>query len=195
MWTVEPLVLSVEDMAGWRQVKRAVFARHCNPWSAWTRWASAPLVLVPVWRRSWRDAALVGVWMAVNPIVFGKPAHERAWATRAVLGEEQWIEDRPMDAAMAVNVGASVAGVAAMIAARKRRAAPAAVSMATLMALLLWYWELMARYHDEPDGELDDTKQPLKGDIPARTRGSQDSRELQDGHRYPQHASKERDQD
>jgi hypothetical protein len=23
------------------------------------------------------------------------------------------------------------------------------VSMATLMALLLWYWELMARYHDE----------------------------------------------
>jgi hypothetical protein len=90
-----------------------------------------------------------GVWMAGDPMVFGKPAHERAWATRAVLGEEQWIEDRPMDAAMAVNVGASVAGVAAMIAARKRRAAPAAVSMATLMALLLWYWELMARYHDE----------------------------------------------
>src|SRR5918992_1586831 len=118
-----------EDMAGGRQGKRAVFARHCNPWSAWTRWASAPLVLVPVWRRSWRDAALVGVWMAVNPMVFGKPAHERAWATRAVLGEEQWIEDRPMDAAM--------------VAARKRRAAPAAVSMATMMALLLWYWELM----------------------------------------------------
>ena len=34
---------------------------------------------------------VVGVWMAVNPVVFGKPAHERAWATRAVLGEEQWI--------------------------------------------------------------------------------------------------------
>jgi len=130
-------------------VKRAVFARHSNPWSAWTRWASAPLLLVPVWRRSGRDAALVGVWMAVNPIVFGEPAHERAWATRAVLGEEQWIEERPMDAAMAVNVCASVAGVAAMVAARKRRAVPAAVCMATLMALLLWYWELMARYYDE----------------------------------------------
>ena len=110
----------------------------------------APLVLVPVWRRSWRDAALVGVWMAVNPIVFGKPAHERAWATWAVLGEEQWIEDRPMDARDGGHGGpTSLAGVAAMIAARKRRAARAAVSMATLMALLLWYWELMARYHDE----------------------------------------------
>jgi hypothetical protein len=49
-------------MDEWRSVKRAVFARHGNPWSAWTRWASTPLMLVPVWRRSWRDGALVGVW-------------------------------------------------------------------------------------------------------------------------------------
>jgi hypothetical protein len=61
-------------------------SRHSNPWSAWTRWASAPLILVPVWRRSWRDAALVGVWMVASPVVFNKPGHERAWATRAVLG-------------------------------------------------------------------------------------------------------------
>jgi Trk-type K+ transport system membrane component len=72
----------------WRQVKRAVFARHCNPWSAWTRWASTPLILIPIWRRSWRDAALVGAWMAINPVVFGKPAHEQAWSTRAILGPE-----------------------------------------------------------------------------------------------------------
>ena len=76
-------------MEDWRRLNRAVFARHSNPWSAWTRWASTPLMLVPVWRHSWRDAALVGAWMALNPVVFGKPAHERAWATRAVLGEEQ----------------------------------------------------------------------------------------------------------
>ena len=48
--------------------------------------------------------------MAVNPVVFGKPAHERAWATRAVLGEEQWIAERPMDTAMAVDVAATAAG-------------------------------------------------------------------------------------
>jgi hypothetical protein len=135
-------------MADWRTVKRAVFARHCNPWSAWTRWASTPLILVPVWRRSWRDAALVGTWMALNPVVFGKPAHERAWSTRAMLGEERWIETRPMDAAMAVNAGATAAGIAAVIAARRRRAVPAALATATQMALLLAYWELMARYHD-----------------------------------------------
>lgn len=129
-------------------MKRAVFARHCNPWSAWTRWASTPLILVPVWHRSWRDAAVLAAWMAVNPVGFGKPAHRQAWATRAMLGEERWIDDRPMDAGMAVNAGATAAGVAAMVAARKRRAAPAAVATATQMALLLWYCELMARYHD-----------------------------------------------
>lgn len=132
----------------WRRVKRAVFARHCHPWSAWTRWASAPLMLVPVWRRSWRDAALVGAWLAVNPVVFGKPAHERAWASRAMLGEERWIDERPMDTAMAVNAAATAAGIGAMIAARQRRAVPAAAATAAQMALLLAYWELMARYHD-----------------------------------------------
>jgi hypothetical protein len=133
----------------WRKVKRAVFARHCHPLSAWTRWASTPLVLVPVWRRNWRDAAVIGAWLAVNPVVFGKPAHEHAWATRAMLGEERWIEDRPLDTAMAVNAGATVAGVAAMIAARRRHAVPAALAISIQMVLLLVYWELMARYHDQ----------------------------------------------
>lgn len=105
-------------------------------------------MLVPVWRRSWRDAALVGVWMAVNPVVFRKPAHERAWATRAVLGEEQWIAERPMDAAMAVNVAAAAAMLFAMVAAHRRRAMPAAAATALEMGLVMAYWELMARHYD-----------------------------------------------
>ena len=135
-------------MQDWRLVKRAVFARHSNPWSAWTRWASSPLLLVPLWRRSWRAALLVGVWMTVNPVVFGKPVDERAWATRAVLGEEQWVAERPMDTAMAVDFAATAAGLVAMVAAHRRRAMPAAAATALEMGLLMAYWELMARYYD-----------------------------------------------
>ena len=135
-------------MEDWRNIRRWVFARHSNPWSAWTRWASAPLMLVPAWRRSSRDAALVGVWMAVNPVVFGRPAHDGAWATRAVLGEEQWIAGRPWDAAMAVDVAATGAGIAALLAARQRRAVEAAAATAVEMGLLLVFWELMARQYD-----------------------------------------------
>jgi hypothetical protein len=90
--------------------------------------------------------------MAVNPVIFGRPAHDRAWATRAVLGEEQWIGERPMDTAMAVNIAATVAGLVAMVAARRRRAMPAAAATALEMGLLMAYWELMARYHDRNGG-------------------------------------------
>ncbi|MBB3037103.1 DUF6653 family protein [Hoyosella altamirensis] len=154
---------------GWRHTKRALFARHSNPWSAWTRWASAPLILIPVWRRSWRDAALVGAWMAINPVVFSKPAHDRAWSTRAILGEELWIEERPMDAAMAVDAAATAAGITAMIAAHRHRTVPAAAATAAMMGLLMVYWELMARYLDRNvglDREAPSLKRLVRTDSP-----------------------------
>ncbi|MGH3094517.1 MAG: DUF6653 family protein [Streptosporangiales bacterium] len=129
-------------------LKRWVFARHCHPWSAWSRWASTPLVLVPIWTRNWRHGALVAAWMAVNPVLFGRPAHTRAWASRAMLGEEKWAGERPRDAAMAVNVAATVSWVAAALSARRHRLVPAAGTTAIQMALTLVYWELMVRYFD-----------------------------------------------
>lgn len=135
-------------MSRFRDLKRWVFARHSNPWSAWTRWASTPLVYVPVWTRRWSHAGVVAAWMALNPVVFPAPADERSWATRAMLGEEIWIEHRPHDAAMAVNVAAIFAGVTALAAARKHRLGLASAATATQMALLLVYWQQMARYHD-----------------------------------------------
>lgn len=128
-------------------IGHAVFARHSNPWSAWSRWSSAPLLLVPAWRHSTRDAALVGAWMALNPVLFPPPADEGAWSTRAILGEEQWLADRPVDLALAVDVAAAAAGVVAIVAARRHRALPAVLATAAEMALLMAYWELMTRYH------------------------------------------------
>jgi uncharacterized protein (DUF2062 family) len=130
------------------RVRRAIFARHCHPWSAWTRWASTPLTLVPVWTRRWSHAALIGLWLAVNPFVFGKPTHQRAWSTRAMLGEELWISRRPRDAAMLVSAVTSAAALTAVVAARRRRLVPAAIASAVQMALTLLYWQQMVRYFD-----------------------------------------------
>ncbi|WP_253775178.1 DUF6653 family protein [Goodfellowiella coeruleoviolacea] len=128
------------------RLRRAVFARHANPWSVWTRWATAPLVLVPVWTRRWSHAAIVATRFAVNPVIFLKPADDRAWASRAMLGEEQWLVERPRDAALGVNAAATVAAVIGVVAARRRRLGPAVAATAVQMALLLVYWALMARY-------------------------------------------------
>ncbi len=130
-------------------VRRAVFARHSNPWSAWTRWLSTPLILVPFWTRRWSHAAPIAAWMLVNPIVFPEPAGKEAWATRAMLGEEMWIVQRPRDRAAAVNVAATVCAIGAVFAARSRRLAPTAVLTATQMTLVMGYWQLMAEYYDE----------------------------------------------
>ncbi|MFI0980904.1 DUF6653 family protein [Streptomyces sp. NPDC021093] len=129
-------------------MRRAVFARHSNPWSAWTRWATTPLVLWLVWTRRGPHVAVTAAWFALNPVVFPKPADDRAWASRAMLGEEQWLADRPKDLALGVNAAASLASACAVAAAYRRRPAAAASATAAQMALTLVYWELMARYLD-----------------------------------------------
>lgn len=130
------------------RLRHAVFARHSNPWSAWTRWASTPLVLVPVWTRRRSHGALVGAWLAVNPVLFPRPSHDRAWATRAMLGEEQWMLDRPRDVSMVLSAVTSGVAVFALLAARRHQLRSAAVATAVQMALTLVYWHLMARSFD-----------------------------------------------
>src|SRR5918992_2041061 len=130
------------------RLRRKVFERHSNPWSAWSRWGTTPLVVVPVWTRKWTHAVPVLAWMIANAVVFPKPEHERAWATRAVLGEEMWIVERPRDAAMAVNAGSTAFLAAALIAARKRTLVPAVAATAGAMALIMVYWKQMADYYD-----------------------------------------------
>ena len=89
---------------------------------------------------------LIAVWLAVNPFIFGKPRHHRAWSTRAMLGEELWISRRPRDAALAVSALTSAASLTAVMAARRHRLEPAAIATAVQMTLTLVYWEQMARY-------------------------------------------------
>ena len=93
------------------RVRRAIFARHCNPWSAWTRWASTPLTLVPLWTRRWNHAALIALWFAVNPFVFGKPAHQRAWSTRVAATALGQVDARSQNRPIARAIGTYVAGI------------------------------------------------------------------------------------
>ena len=131
-----------------KQLTKKVFARHSNPWSAWSRLFSAPLVFVPIWNRSWREGTILGVWLIVNPLVFPEPKDDEAWATRAMLGEEMWIAKRPLDWAMAINVGATAFGLGGLWGAYKQRLLPTAVCTVGQMALLLAYWHEIVLYYE-----------------------------------------------
>jgi hypothetical protein len=139
----DPYVFTAE------KVDQKTFERHSNPWSARTRLLSTPLVLVPFWTRSRKHAALVGTWVLLNPIVFPKPTNDSAWATRAMLGEEMWVAERPIDTAMAVNVAASALGIGGVVGALKRKPTATALCTVAEVASLLVYWRLMSEYYEE----------------------------------------------
>ena len=128
------------------RMRRAMFTRHANPWSAWSRWASTPLVLLPVWTRRRSHALMAAIWFALNPVIFPKINDERSWATRAMLGEELWISRTPRDGSAALSMVTSLVAVVALVAAHRHRAASAAVATATQMALTLVYWQQMVHY-------------------------------------------------
>ena len=75
----------------------AVWARHANPWSVWTRMSTLPLLVLAVWSRDWigwwalvpTAAAILWTWL--NPRVFPRPRSTDNWGSRAVLGERVWL--------------------------------------------------------------------------------------------------------
>ena len=131
-----------------KRLTREVFRHHSNPWSAWTRLLSVPLVFVPIWTRSWKHAILIHGWLIANAIAFPEPKNDRAWATRAMLGEEMWIAKRPLDRAMALSVGATAFGLGGVWGAYKRRLLPTAACTVGQVALSLVYWREMVLYYE-----------------------------------------------
>lgn len=135
------------------RVRRWVFERHAHPLSAWSRWATTPLLVVPLWTRDWRSALPVAAWFAVNPVMTPPVTDDHAFATRAMLGEEQWSAypaSRP-DLLMINVVGtAALAGAAAGAWTRRRRLMLGC--LAGSMTITLLSWRQYARvYRAAPD--------------------------------------------
>lgn len=131
------------------RLKRWIFARHSNPLSAWSRWASIPLVVAPFWTRERSMAAGVAGWMLLNPVVFPEPHDDRAWSTKAMLGEEQWSGTLRIDAAFFINVASTAAMAVSIFGARRRSLRVTLPAAATQMALTLVFWKLMADYYEQ----------------------------------------------
>ncbi len=79
--------------ANFFQMSDAVWERHANPWSVWTRYPCLPLLALAVWSHAWIGwmnmipIVLICFWIWFNPRVFTKPRTTDHWASKAVLGE------------------------------------------------------------------------------------------------------------
>ncbi|MBB3662693.1 hypothetical protein FB384_001597 [Prauserella sediminis] len=140
---------TASDVPAADRFRRWVFARHAHPVSAWSRWATTPLLVLPLWTRDWRHAVPVAVWMAVNPVVTPPVRGDRTFATRAILGEEQWMADPKQDpGSSGLNAVGSVGLAAAALGAWTKRPVPTALGLAWSMTVTMLSWRRYAELYD-----------------------------------------------
>ena len=78
----------------------AVWARHANGWSVWTRFATLPVLLLALWSHVWIGwgallaVAVLMVWTWLNPRLFPKPRTTRTWHAKATFGERVWLNHK-----------------------------------------------------------------------------------------------------
>lgn len=135
----------------------AVWARHANPWSGWSRMTALPLLLLAGWSRAWigwwflLPLGLALTWTWYNPRLFPPPRHLDAWISRSVLGERLWLDrDRlpvPPWHRRAPNIltGLSAAGLAlALWGVILLQPWPAIAGWALATLAKLWFLDRMA---------------------------------------------------
>lgn len=134
------------------RARRWVFRRHAHPVSAWSRWATTPLVVVPLWTRNWRTLGPIAAWFAINPVMTPPVSDDRAFATRAMLGEEQWsAEPMSRPGLVAVNLVGTVGLIGAAAGAWKRRRLQTLACLACTMAITQFTWGRYAELYRRPD--------------------------------------------
>lgn len=85
--------------AMWMMRMMDAWIRGTHPLCGWLRLLLLPLMLVPVWfGYLWGGMLVMTVWMLV-PMLFGKPANNASWMTRACLGVQIW-RSRPLSDVM-----------------------------------------------------------------------------------------------
>ncbi|MEN0000538.1 MAG: DUF6653 family protein [Pseudomonadota bacterium] len=73
------------------------WARHGNPWSAYTRLGGSVPLFFALYSGHWIGWwALIPIgamiaWTLINPRLFPPPDHTKSWATRGVLGERVFL--------------------------------------------------------------------------------------------------------
>jgi hypothetical protein len=139
-----------ERTADWRRrLADAVWVRHANPKSGWSRVAVLPVLVYGIYARRPRLVAAAVAFSVVNPVLFRPPADADAWMTRVVLGERLYYRHRegrrPLDL---LNYANGLLTASAVYSAVRRRPVRTALFTALGMAAKLLFVAVVARYYE-----------------------------------------------
>jgi hypothetical protein len=114
----------LQFIANVMRMDEQAWERHANPWSVWTRIASAPFLMLALWSIHWigwwavLPLGAFALWYWLNPRIFPPPASTRSWAARAVMGERVYILStlHPIsvyhrNAATLLSIGSAIGGL------------------------------------------------------------------------------------
>jgi hypothetical protein len=137
------------DPGSRRRVADAVWRRHANPLSGWSRVAVLPVLLYGIYARRPRLVAAALAFTVVNPVLFSPPRDADAWMTKVVLGERMYYRHRegprPIDL---LNYANGPISAYAVYAAYRRRPLRTAVATALSMLTKFAFVAFVARYYD-----------------------------------------------
>lgn len=99
----------------------AVWQRHANPISGWSRMPVIPLLALAIWSRvwiGWWSLLPIGVtifWIWLNPRAFPIPKSTNNWMSKGVLGERVWLNRKlipiPQHHARAATILSAISGI------------------------------------------------------------------------------------
>lgn len=132
-----------------KTLRDALWRRHANPLSGWSRLIALPVFMYALYARRKRLLALVAGFLAVNPVLFSPPADADAWMTRVVLGERLWYRHKQgQQLPDFLNYLNGPISAAALYAAYRRRPVQTAVLTALTMVTKLLFVGYVAHYYD-----------------------------------------------
>lgn len=127
----------------------AVWRRHANPRSGWSRVVVLPVLLYGVYARRPRIVAAAIGFTVVNPVLFSPPENADAWMTRVVLGERMYYRHKegtqPVDL---LNYANGPVFAYALYSAYRRRPVRTACFTALSMLTKFLFVGYVARYYE-----------------------------------------------
>jgi hypothetical protein len=150
-----------DDGPGTRRVTDALWARHANPLSGWSRVLTLPLLMTGIYARRPRLVAFALGFAVFNPVLFPPPDDADAWMTRVVLGERMYYRHRERRGAVdLLNYVNGPVTAYAVYAAYRRRPVATVVATALSMATKFLFVGYVARYYER-------NRERFPDDVPA----------------------------
>ena len=153
----------------------AVWQRHANPVSGWSRVPALPLLALGIWSRVWLGwwallpIGSIVVWIWLNPRIFPIPQNTDNWMSKGVLGERVWLNRKsvPIPAhhstmAAILNTLAGIGLIPFVLGLVQLNAWATVAGTAVMMIAKLWFLDRMVWLFDDMRSSNDEYQDWLR---------------------------------